>query len=208
MKRILFDEPCSLGLGLPFWLLCLYSHKTIYQFPNKICTRSGVCNAGKQPLFSNQKEQILGKIHEKIIFCKIFCWANSTAPPWKPLFSYIRRTINKRWSSSSTPERVPKYNPNKHKNLKAWWNPAVEDQASDRAHRMGQQKPITIYRLIMQNSIEEKILELHKNKREMAAEILEGSDTPSKMSEEDLLNLISAELSWTNCMLSLQIVEF
>jgi len=60
---------------------------------------------------------------------------------------------------------------------------------------MGQQKPITIYRLIMQNSIEEKILELHKNKREMAAEILEGSDTPSKMSEEDLLNLISAELS-------------
>ena len=87
-----------------------------------------------------------------------------------------------------------KHNPNKHKNLKAWWNPAVEDQASDRAHRMGQQRPVTIYRLIMQNSIEEKILELHKNKREMAAEILEGSDTPSKMSEEDLLNLISAEL--------------
>ena len=70
----------------------------------------------------------------------------------------------------------------------------MEDQASDRAHRMGQQRPITIYRLIMQNSIEEKILELHKNKREMAAEILEGSDTSSKMSEEDLLNLISAEL--------------
>ena len=78
--------------------------------------------------------------------------------------------------------------------LDPWWNPAVEDQASDRAHRMGQQRPVTIYRLIMQNSIEEKILELHKSKREMAAEILEGSDTPSKMSEEDLLNLISAEL--------------
>ena len=87
-----------------------------------------------------------------------------------------------------------KHNPHKHKNLKAWWNPAVEDQASDRAHRMGQQRLVTIYRLIMQNSIEEKILELHKNKREMAAEILEGSDTTSKMSEEDLLNLISAEL--------------
>jgi SNF2 family DNA or RNA helicase len=78
--------------------------------------------------------------------------------------------------------------------LDPWWNPAVEDQASDRAHRMGQQRPVTIYRLIMQNSIEEKIVELHKSKREMAAEILEGSDTPSKMSEADLLNLISTEL--------------
>ena len=75
--------------------------------------------------------------------------------------------------------------------LDPWWNPAVEDQASDRAHRMGQQRPVTIYRLIMQNSIEEKIGELHKNKRELANEILEGSDTPTKMSEEDLLNLLS-----------------
>jgi SNF2 family DNA or RNA helicase len=78
--------------------------------------------------------------------------------------------------------------------LDPWWNPAVEDQASDRAHRMGQQRPVTIYRLIMQNSIEEKIGELHKNKRELANEILEGSHTPTKMSEEDLLSLLSSGL--------------
>jgi SNF2 family DNA or RNA helicase len=78
--------------------------------------------------------------------------------------------------------------------LDPWWNPAVEDQASDRSHRMGQQRPVTIYRLIMQNSIEEKIGELHKNKRELANEILEGSHTPIKMSEEDLLSLLSSGL--------------
>ena len=74
-----------------------------------------------------------------------------------------------------------------------WWNPAVEDQASDRAHRLGQQRPVTIYRLVMQHSIEEKIVNLHKTKREMANEILQGSDTPTKMTEEDLLNLIAGD---------------
>ncbi len=42
-----------------------------------------------------------------------------------------------------------------------WWNPAVEDQASDRAHRIGQQRPVTIYRLVARDTIEERILELH-----------------------------------------------
>ena len=78
--------------------------------------------------------------------------------------------------------------------LDPWWNPAVEDQASDRAHRLGQLRPVTIYRLIVQNSIEEKIVELHKTKREMANEILEGSDRTTKMSEAELMHLISAGL--------------
>ena len=75
--------------------------------------------------------------------------------------------------------------------LDPWWNPAVEDQASDRAHRLGQKRPVTIYRLIVQNSIEEKILELHKDKRDMADDLLEGSQTAEKMTEEDLIKLIS-----------------
>ena len=45
----------------------------------------------------------------------------------------------------------------------------------------------------MQHSIEEKIVNLHKTKREMANEILQGSDTPTKMTEEDLLNLIAGD---------------
>ncbi len=76
--------------------------------------------------------------------------------------------------------------------LDPWWNPAVEDQASDRAHRIGQERPVTIYRLIMQNSIEEQILRLHRDKRDLASELLEGTETTAQLSEEALLDLIRA----------------
>ena len=75
--------------------------------------------------------------------------------------------------------------------LDPWWNPAVEDQASDRAHRMGQQRPVTVYRLIMKNSIEEKIITLHKNKKDLAADLLSGSDMSGKITEEELVGLIT-----------------
>lgn len=71
-----------------------------------------------------------------------------------------------------------------------WWNPAIEDQASDRAHRIGQTRPVTIYRLVCKNSIEEKIVKLHQEKRDLAGSLLEGSDISAKMSSEDLLDLI------------------
>jgi SNF2 family DNA or RNA helicase len=71
-----------------------------------------------------------------------------------------------------------------------WWNPAVEDQASDRAHRMGQRRPVTIYRLITQNTIEEKIVALHQHKRNLADNLLSGNDTATKFSVEDMLNLL------------------
>ncbi|MGB5972461.1 MAG: DEAD/DEAH box helicase, partial [Nodosilinea sp.] len=72
-----------------------------------------------------------------------------------------------------------------------WWNPAVEDQASDRAHRIGQQRPVTIYRLVAKNTIEEKIVDLHKQKRDLADGLLEGADMSGKVSTEQLLQLIS-----------------
>ena len=72
-----------------------------------------------------------------------------------------------------------------------WWNPAVEDQASDRAHRIGQQRPVTIYRLVAKNTIEEKIVDLHKQKRDLADSLLEGTDMSGKVSTEQLLQLIS-----------------
>jgi len=71
-----------------------------------------------------------------------------------------------------------------------WWNPAVEDQASDRAHRIGQQHPVTIYRLITKDTIEEKIVNLHQQKRELADSLLEGSDVSGRVSAEELLRLI------------------
>ena len=71
-----------------------------------------------------------------------------------------------------------------------WWNPAVEDQASDRAHRMGQTRPVTIYRLVTRNTIESKIVQLHQKKRELADNLLEGSEMSGKMSVDDMFNLI------------------
>jgi SNF2 family DNA or RNA helicase len=71
-----------------------------------------------------------------------------------------------------------------------WWNPAIEDQASDRAHRIGQTRPVTIYRLVCKNSIEEKIVKLHEEKRDLAGSLLEGSDISAKMSSNELLDLI------------------
>jgi superfamily II DNA or RNA helicase len=72
-----------------------------------------------------------------------------------------------------------------------WWNPAVEDQASDRAHRIGQQRPVTIYRLVTKHTIEEKIVDLHQHKRDLADSLLEGTDVSGKISTEDLLRLMS-----------------
>ncbi|MEM9088168.1 MAG: DEAD/DEAH box helicase [Cyanobacteria bacterium P01_F01_bin.53] len=71
-----------------------------------------------------------------------------------------------------------------------WWNPAVEDQASDRAHRIGQQRPVTIYRLVAKGTIEDKIVALHKLKRDLADSLLTGSDASGKVSTEQLLSLI------------------
>ena len=75
-----------------------------------------------------------------------------------------------------------------------WWNPAVEDQASDRAHRMGQQRPVTIYRLVARGTIEESIVDLHKHKRDLADSLLEGSDFAGRMSSEEILRLLRKEM--------------
>jgi len=72
-----------------------------------------------------------------------------------------------------------------------WWNPAVEDQASDRAHRIGQKQPVTIYRLVVKDSIEEKILALHKTKRDLADSLLEGTDQTGRISASELMNLLT-----------------
>ena len=71
-----------------------------------------------------------------------------------------------------------------------WWNPAVEDQASDRAHRMGQTRPVTIYRLITQNTIEQKIVALHQHKRDLADKLLSGNEVVTRLSVDDMLGLL------------------
>jgi SNF2 family DNA or RNA helicase len=76
--------------------------------------------------------------------------------------------------------------------LDPWWNPAVEDQASDRAYRIGQKRPVTIYKLIAANTIEEKIIDLHTTKKNLADALLEGSDVAKKLTREEILGLLQA----------------
>ncbi len=74
--------------------------------------------------------------------------------------------------------------------LDPWWNPAVEDQASDRAHRIGQTRPVTIYRLVTEGTIEEQIVDIHHRKRDLADRLLEGADAAGRLSTEELLDLL------------------
>ena len=71
-----------------------------------------------------------------------------------------------------------------------WWNPAVEEQASDRAHRIGQDRPVTVYRIVAKNTIEEKIVDLHAWKRDLAESLLADSEAPTRLSAEEMLSLI------------------
>ncbi len=77
--------------------------------------------------------------------------------------------------------------------LDPWWNPAVEDQATDRAHRIGQRKVVQIFRLIARGSIEEKIALLKEDKRRLISEIIQsGEDGLQKLSLEELRGLLSS----------------
>jgi len=76
--------------------------------------------------------------------------------------------------------------------LDPWWNPATEDQASDRAHRLGQQRPVTVYRFVSAASIEEKILSLHQSKRDLADSLLSGSDQTAALSVDALVELLQS----------------
>jgi superfamily II DNA or RNA helicase len=71
-----------------------------------------------------------------------------------------------------------------------WWNPAAEDQAMGRAHRMGQQRPVTVYRLVTRGSVEERIVALHSDKRALAESLIEGQDGGTPLGAAELLDLL------------------
>ncbi len=71
-----------------------------------------------------------------------------------------------------------------------WWNPAVEDQATDRAHRIGQDKPVMVYRIVARGTIEEEILALHETKRDLVAGVLEGTEAAAKLTNSDLIRML------------------
>ncbi len=71
-----------------------------------------------------------------------------------------------------------------------WWNPAAEDQATGRAHRLGQNRPVTVYRLVSRGTIEERIVDLHHEKRSLAQGVLEGIEAGAVMGGEELIGLL------------------
>jgi superfamily II DNA or RNA helicase len=71
-----------------------------------------------------------------------------------------------------------------------WWNPAVEDQAAGRAHRMGQQRPVTVYRLVIKDSVEERIMSLHRDKRALAESLFVGEEFGKALSVEELVAML------------------
>ena len=71
-----------------------------------------------------------------------------------------------------------------------WWNPAAEEQAADRAYRIGQDKPVNVYRIVCSDTVEEKVLLLQDKKRKIADAALNEATYAAKITKEDLMNLL------------------
>ncbi len=74
--------------------------------------------------------------------------------------------------------------------LDPWWNPAVEEQAADRAHRIGQTRPVLVHRLVAADTVEERVLALQASKRSLAEAALGDAAAAASLSREDLLALL------------------
>jgi SNF2 family DNA or RNA helicase len=75
--------------------------------------------------------------------------------------------------------------------LDPWWNPAVEAQAIDRAHRIGQQRPVFVYKFISQNTVEEKILALQRRKLQLVSDLITTDEAVIKsLTREDIEELL------------------
>ncbi len=77
--------------------------------------------------------------------------------------------------------------------LDPWWNPAVEDQAADRAHRIGQDRPVFVHRMVARDSVEERILALQARKRALAESALGDAATAPTLSRADILELLQGD---------------
>ena len=79
--------------------------------------------------------------------------------------------------------------------LDIWWNPQVENQATDRAHRIGQKNKVTVIKMVTKGTIEERIIELQNKKKILSDNLIEGKDNSevlSSLSEKDIKNLLAS----------------
>jgi SNF2 family DNA or RNA helicase len=182
--------------------------------PRLVDENAGFTSSAKLRLFAEIVEELLDNGHKALVFSQF-------VGHLKILEAYLReKKISYQYLDGQTPlpkrqERIEAFQAGEGDlfliSLKAggvglnltaadyvihtdpWWNPAVEDQATDRAHRIGQEKPVTVYRLVAENTIEEKILQLHEQKRDLADSLLAGTDVSARMTAADLLALMQDE---------------
>lgn len=73
-----------------------------------------------------------------------------------------------------------------------WWNVAAQQQATDRAHRIGQQRCVSVFKLIAAGTIEERIMAMQEAKRDLTESVLSGASTSAALTREDLLSVLGA----------------
>lgn len=71
-----------------------------------------------------------------------------------------------------------------------WWNPAVENQAADRSHRIGRKTPVTVYRLVCSDTVEEKVLAIHEEKKALFDTLINDSSNADSLSPSELIELM------------------
>jgi SNF2 family DNA or RNA helicase len=177
----------------------------------KLVTKTSLVKSSKMELFNTTVEELLENGHKVLVFSQFVKHLRLLEE------SLQTRNINYQYLDGSTPQKKRQEAIDAFQggdgdvfliSLKAggvglnltaadyvihmdpWWNPAVEDQASDRAHRIGQKRPVTIYRLVAEGTIEEKIVKLHDQKRDLADSLLSGTNKGNKMTANDLMDLI------------------
>jgi SNF2 family DNA or RNA helicase len=177
----------------------------------KLVTKTSLVKSSKMELFNTTVEELLENGHKVLVFSQFVKHLRLLEE------SLQARNINYQYLDGSTPQKKRQEAIDAFQggdgdvfliSLKAggvglnltaadyvihmdpWWNPAVEDQASDRAHRIGQKRPVTIYRLVAAGTIEEKIVKLHDQKRDLADSLLSGTNNGNKMTANDLMDLI------------------
>jgi len=77
-----------------------------------------------------------------------------------------------------------------------WWNPAVEDQATDRAYRIGQRRNVLVHKFVCRGTVEERIDAMLQEKRALQDELLDGAEPPvlTELGDEELLKLVRLDL--------------
>ncbi|MDJ0839348.1 MAG: DEAD/DEAH box helicase [Acidobacteriota bacterium] len=170
--------------------------------------------SAKLKLFSELAEELVSESHRVLVFSQFTSFLSLIARELNRLrIPHVmmtgdtpvkhRHTIIKRFQEGEVPIFLVSLraggtglnltNANYVIHMDPWWNPAVEEQATDRAHRIGQTRAVTVYRLVAGNTIEEAILNIHDRKRGLVQSLLDGKDTVGKLSIEDLISLIKGE---------------